>query len=177
MSRLSNDAYYTPDPLAEKLVGLLPLSPGDFVLEPSVGGGAFARALRKQGVEVVGCDIDPLASGVSDCSAFVEADFLALPPPGTFEWVVGNPPYTDVSQHIEKALSVAPNVAFLLRLAVMEGAGRVSLWQRWPLATVWVLAERPSFTGKGTDACAYGWFWFCRHHSGPARIIPGWSWK
>lgn len=177
MSRLPNDAYYTPDDLAEKLVGLLPLSPGDFVLEPSVGGGAFARALRKRGAEVVGCDINPRAEGVPDCSAFIEADFLTLPPPCTFEWVVGNPPYTDVEQHIEKALSVSPNVAFLLRVAVTESASRIPFWQRWPLAKVWVLAERPSFTGGKTDSCAYGWFWFSREHTGYGLIIPGWSWK
>ena len=177
MSRVANDAYYTPEPLAEKLVGLLPMGEGDYVMEPSVGGGAFARSLRNRGAVVVGCDIDPAVKGALLCSAFIEADFLKLPPPFEFEWVVGNPPYTNVEEHIDRALEFAPNVAFLLRLAVLESGSRVKKWAEWPLRRVWVLAERPSFTGRGTDACAYGWFWFCRYHSGAPTLTPGWSWK
>jgi hypothetical protein len=39
------------------------------------------------------------------------------------------------------------------------------------------LAERPSFTGGGTDSAAYGWFWFDREWKQPAEVIPGWSWR
>jgi len=34
-----------------------------------------------------------------------------------------------------------------------------------------------SFTGSGTDSCAYGFFWFQRSYPGEPTIVPGWSWK
>ena len=35
---------------------------------------------------------------------------------------------------------------------------------------VWVLAERPSFTGGSTDSAAYGWFWWDLEHQGPTEL-------
>ncbi len=177
MSRRPLDAYYTPDTLAEKLVGLLPVRRGAAVVEPSVGGGAFARALRLQGAGVVGCDIDPQAAGFVDCVRHQVGDFLTTPLDVEPDWVIGNPPFRGFEAHLDRALQMAPEVAFLLRLAVMESAGRVARWVSWPLARVWVLAERPSFTGGGTDSAAYGWFWFSRSHTGHPTVTPGWSWK
>ena len=167
--RRTDDAYYTPDALAEALVGLLPIV-GAGCWEPHAGGGAFVRALeQRSGRSVVATDIHGWGAPL---------DFLAVcnPPPGT-SWVVGNPPFRGHEQHIDKALSLVPNVAFLLRLAVMESAARVPMWKRWPLRRVHILAERPSFTGGGTDSAAYGFFWWERGYTGPAEVVPGWSWR
>ena len=95
----------------------------------------------------------------------------------SYRWIVGNPPFRGFEQHVDHALTLGRHVAFLLRLAVLESAGRVECWSRWPLRRVWCLAERPSFTGSGTDSAAYGFFWFDRMHTGPAEIVPGWSWR
>lgn len=63
--RDSLDRDYTPPALARRLVDLLPILPTDEVLEPHVGGGAFARALLMRGVEaVVVNDLDPHAPGL-----------------------------------------------------------------------------------------------------------------
>ena len=45
---------------------------------------------------------------------------------------------------------------FLLRLAVLETKGR-NEWMRTHTPDVYVLPQRPSFTGKGSDSCAYAW--------------------
>lgn len=176
--RRQADAYYTEDALARALVSLLPIGGGTTVWEPHAGGGAFVRALSEQGAYVVASDITewmwPTASHV-----FV-ADFLALEPDparDTIPWIVGNPPFRDFEKHVDQALRFAENVAFLLRLAVMESAKRAPLWERWPLRKVWVLAERPSFTGGGTDSAAYGFFHFSKGWGGPAEGVPGWRWK
>lgn len=105
-------AYYTPDAVAEVLVGwALDGTPGN-LLDPSFGGCAFLEAGAKvmaelgsklDGAEVFGVDID------DECIEFVRNsprlregnctfnDFLALTPadlPGApFQAVVGNPPY------------------------------------------------------------------------------------
>lgn len=168
--RRSDDTYYTPDELAEALVSLLPIGAMSVCWEPHAGGGAFVRALdSRTACPVVATDLHGWGAPL---------DFLSVhsPPPGT-SWIVGNPPFRGHEQHIDKALDLSPNVAFLLRLAVMESAARVPMWRRWPLRKVWVLAERPSFTGGGTDCAAYGFFWWDRAHRGPAEVVPGWSWK
>ena len=174
--RRENDAYYTPDALAEKLVGLLPIGPMESVLEPHAGGGAFLHAVQGRGGGItMACDIDPSAPGLELATEFRIGDFLTCS--WQADWIVGNPPFTDFEKHLDRALTLAPNVAFLLRLAAMESTKRIEPWMRWPLRKVWVLAERPSFTGGKTDSCAYGWFWFERGFAGPAEVVPGWSWK
>lgn len=172
------DAYYTPDALAQALVVVLPLSVDhDRVLEPHVGGGAFARALRGRCRSIAGMDINHDAKGFLECDRRMTGDFLAAAP-REYDWVIGNPPYKGFEDHVDRALQEAPDVAFLLRLAALESRKRVGCWSRWPLYRVWVLAERPSFTEDGrSDSAAYGWFWFRRGHRGEARVVPGWSWR
>lgn len=54
------DAYYTPDPLADACLSVLP-GPFETVLEPMAGGASFLRAAlaRWQPGVLSGCDIDP----------------------------------------------------------------------------------------------------------------------
>lgn len=190
--RTPNDAYYTPDMLATALIKVLRIPWGATICEPHAGGGAFMRALTTLGHGTVwAMDIDPAAPALRIPSGFEQeepgyrtcGDFLTTQPrwgdgePVVLDWIVGNPPFKDFEKHVDRALELAPNVAFLLRLAAMESASRAALWRRWPLQKVWVLAERPSFTGGGTDSAAYGLFRFGRSFKGHAEIVPGWSWK
>ena len=46
----------------------------------------------------------------------------------------------------------------LLRTAFLESKKRYDFWQRHPVSKLYVLSQRPSFTGKGTDATSYSWF-------------------
>ncbi|MDR2837950.1 MAG: class I SAM-dependent methyltransferase [Azonexus sp.] len=58
-------------------------------LEPSVGDGAFFKALRQRGADCVGIEIDPRVAppGVEI------GDFFAYPLTEQFDSIVGNPPY------------------------------------------------------------------------------------
>jgi hypothetical protein len=174
------DSYYTDPEVASFLVGLLDIQPGQSCLEPHVGAGAFAHALLRRGAVVWAQDIDPAAPYIAEHGGHV-GDFLTEQHPGypdQHAWIVGNPPFTGFERHVDRALELAPRVAFLLRLAAMETAGRISCWKRWPLARVWALAERPSFTGGKTDNCAYGLFLFKRGFIGErAEVIPGVAWS
>ena len=171
------DAYYTSDEDAERLISELPID-SETVLEPSVGGGAFARALRKLDCHVVGVDIDPDASGFSDCDMHICAAFLLCPAARERPyWVVGNPPYDKAEVHIWHALDVTGrHVAFLLRLAMLESQTREALWRGHPPRQVFVLRRRPRFGGKhvhtGTDSAAYGFFWWDSQYEGPPLL--GW---
>lgn len=98
--------YYTPAPLARAVLREWPgWRPGMKILEPHVGGGAWARAadseLRRRGIggrlEVM--DRDVFAPGLVDvpsiCTHRQIGDFLRTTPQiGRPHLVVGNPPYS-----------------------------------------------------------------------------------
>jgi len=178
VTRATLDAYYTPDEVAVSLVATLGDLRGAQCWEPHVGGGAFARALLACGAEVAVSDVDPEAPGldtpgapgaIGDFRASISASGL-FAFPDLPEWIVGNPPFSEAEAHVRRALAVAPNVAFLLRLAFLESAQRRPLWQEFPPAEVYVLSERPSFTGGRTDSCAYGWFVWRSPHRAPTTL-------
>lgn len=162
------DAYYTPDDCASACVAKLGNLRGRSAWEPHAGGGAFVRALIASGAQTHYSDVDPAApvytdAAIQPCASGFEArDALhgwpweMRPPPA---WIVGNPPFNDAEAHVRMALDVAQyGVAFLLRLAFLEGAKRRPFWTEHPAAEVHVLVNRPSFTGGATDSAAYGWF-------------------
>jgi hypothetical protein len=197
---IENAAYYTPQRLADALVGLLPIRPTDTALEPHVGGGAFAVCLQERiGHEsLTGGDVDERAVGLNyiDEDSRIIGDFLTLELARNARpsWIVGNPPFARdsgrISPHTGKpimepcaelharhALDITGrHVAFLMRLAMLETPGRAAWLASTPLRKVWVLAQRPSFTGSGTDSCAYGFFWWDKEYSGEPEL--GWvSWN
>ena len=170
------DAYYTPYELAKFLVGLLPIQPNDLVLEPSAGGGAFVKALLEKTSEVVAIDINPNAPAL-DMTLSASCDFLEIFPPNQPYWIIGNPPYFQAIEHIEHSISCSDrHVCFLLRLSFLESKRRYDFWKRNPCRKVFVLSERPSFTGIGTDSSAYGFFWWDILHTGPTELeIVSWK--
>lgn len=169
--RTGGDSYYTPPALADVLVGLLPLEPGDTALEPSAGGGAFCRALEARGCLVHALDVDPRAPALNMPARpwrTQVGDFLTAGV-GRPIWVVGNPPYRSAEDQVRRALEVADRgVAMLLRLAMLAGQKRSLLWRSHPPAIVYVLPQRPSFTGGGTDQYDYAWMvWDSRREGEP----------
>ena len=174
------DRYYTPDPLAEALTALLPIRATDRAVEPSCGGGAFVRAIMRRTPRVHALDLDPKARGLSETPFSRVGDFLREPTPEIgYDWCVGNPPYQGAERHVLRGLrSVREggSVAFLLRLGFLEGQNRINFWRQHPARKVFVLSERPSFTGRGTDSAAYGFFWWTRGWTGETslRVV---SWR
>lgn len=174
--------YRTPDDLAEVLAGLLSIGPGEHVMEPHVGAGAFVLAVRARttGAHVTGIDLNPAAEGLALCDAARVGDFLAWKP-GHRERrptvIIGNPPFGPgkgiAEAHVRHALAVVPGsgwVGFLLRLSFLASAERVPFWREFPAFRIWVLSERPSFTGGGTDATDYAFFLWCRGYRGSPRL-------
>jgi hypothetical protein len=171
------DAYYTPDDVAARCVSVLDVDPTT-VLEPHVGGGAFARAVRLRwpGAKLIGVDADPSAAGLDVCDERHVSDFLAWQPAVKPSLIVGNPPYADAEAHVRAALAMVAfggRVAFLLRLAFLEGKKRSAFWDQNPPSALHVLSARPSFTGGGTDSCAYALFVWGGDTGG--RCALGWT--
>lgn len=176
------DRYYTPLAVAESLTPHVPVPAGGpfTLLEPSVGAGAWLLAGRKawgDRMRASAIDLDPTADGlrlVDETRSSVGSFLDQCPrdadgPP--FDVVLGNPPYRDAEAHVRHALRFGTVVAFLLRLAFLEGQGRRALWNEHPAAKVVVLPKRPSFTGGGTDSAAYALFVWNARDQGPCRLV------
>ncbi len=95
--------------------------------------------------------------------------------------VVTNPPYKYAGKFVAHALTLAPTVIMLLRLAFMESTRRTTILENSGLARVHVFRERPpmmhrdGWTGKrATSAIPFAWFvWIAiisvRRHSTASR--------
>ena len=88
-------------------------------------------------------------------------DFLNYKPPVEYKTIISNPPYSIALDIIKKCFEIASGdteIIMLLRLAFLESKRRHQFWQGHPVNELHALSERPSFTGKGTDATAYAFF-------------------
>lgn len=118
-SRKALGAFYTPLPMAAKMVEWAMRTTTDRVLDPSFGGLVFLEAasqrLRELGAtpalartRLYGADLDSeacdaaITSRIAAPSALVQGDFLALNPGAELpevEAVIGNPPYVRYQLH------------------------------------------------------------------------------
>lgn len=162
LAERGTDYYATPAWVVEALVPHLP--PTGEVLDPCAGTGAILTALDRP--QAWGLELVPELARQAPSHDIIVRDALAPEP-----WrnplvggrrpplIVMNPPFARAEEFVRRALDeVAPGgtVAALLRLGFLEGMRRIALHRERP-ADVLVLPRRPSFTGRGTDASAYGW--------------------
>jgi hypothetical protein len=191
------DAVYTPPELAAFLVGLLPWEGIRTVCEPSAGNAAWIVAVVEHvlgaPISITGIDVDP-SCGAADVFGmqrriariarkhpdwpldkiryyFVRGSFLDVQI-GRCHRSLGNPPYSNIEEHVDRALELSDEVAFLLPLGIVEGSSGAWLAST-PLRKVWVLRERPF--PKHVRGC--GFFWWQHGYEGPTEIVPGVSWK
>lgn len=178
--RLPLDGYYTPDEVAGSLTCRLVADGfwrGGSVLEPSAGKGAFIRAAggvlspKPERVSAVDICAERLRDARDAPATWACSDFLDFYTGA--DLILGNPPFNDAEAHVRHALSLRPPfgcVAFLLRLAFLESKQRLPFWREHPASKVYVLSERPSFTGGRTDSAAYGFFVWANWWKGPTQI-------
>ena len=173
-TKVDLDQLYTPDSLARILIRVLAedhgLNTASLVIEPSVGGGAFARQLRASvpDASLIVVDVDASSRGLAvDGATPVVGDFLALAESlrGALDGgvaVVGNPPFSKAHRsgepHVKAALGLAfgeglkPSpggpgiVAMLLPTDFLCSKGRAE-WLRDNPPQVYFLYPRPKFHG------------------------------
>lgn len=177
--RRENDAYYTPEPCAQRIVAQLVadahLKRGELALEPSAGQGGFVAALRTVSDHVMAIDVDPERRSdlVRAGATWVDiTDFLSWTSPRRFDAIVGNPPFSAAEAHARHALTFlrpGGTLAFLLRSAFYATARRHEFWSRWPATHIYQLVERPSFVGGSTDTYEYSVFVW---RGGASRVSP-----
>lgn len=175
--RDEHDRYYTPRYIAETFVRWLRVPPGAAVLEPSVGGGAWIRALRDGGHHghVTGVDIDPHAAGLDMVDTQIRGDFVQARTGDGYDLCLGNPPFGVAGPHLAVALKRARIVAWLLRSTFIEPTTselggrfpRRDLLREHPPWAVWMWPERIRFGGaKGSDSVLHGLHIWVPGHTG-----------
>ena len=176
--RLDHDAYETPSWTVDALLDELPL-PGGRWLEPCVGSGSIIRAVEKRRLQrreqalawtvaEIRSECGPALAALPLSETYL-GDFFEMDLRGEmFDVILTNPPFSLAAEFVTACLPLARNVVFLMRLAMLEGKRRAAFW-RENMADIYILPNRPSFTGKGTDATAYAWF----HWHGMAKRSVG----
>ena len=175
------DQYWTPAWAVDRLLEALPLPSGSW-LEPCAGDGAIIRAVdaRRSGVLWSACEIDPALEPALHAHVPPErlaiGDFLLTPYetrpfPALFDVAFTNPPYVLAEAILRKCQQLAGITVALLRVNFLESAERAAWFREWT-PDVYVLPNRPTFTGDGKSyPAAYGWFvWDWRRVSGKGSL-------
>lgn len=166
-TRKPHDFYPTPIPTIETFLDVFPLRGGGIeVLEPGAGSGNIIKTLQKYGdFSIDAVEIRPEeAQHLQDLGVNVIIDdFLSMNLGKKYDLIIGNPPFNQAIEFVEKCLGLLKpggRLIFLLRTAFMESDQRFEFWQQedHQLAGLYTLHKRPSFTGHGTDATSYSWF-------------------
>ena len=176
--RRESDFYKTPYDAVEKALDALGGFYGNEFLECCAGDGVIVRALRRNFEEINISAIEIREEEKSrllyaGADAVDIADFRQWKPDGKIDVIITNPPYSIAQEIIEHCFEIAPEaeIIMLLRLAFLESKKRKSFWGKHPVTQIYVLSERPSFTGKGTDATAYAWFVWSKYREPKIKVI------
>lgn len=171
------DFYPTPAWCVHRVLDALPL-PGGHWLEPGAGDGAIIDATAGVRSDVTWHAVelrdDCLPALRERCGAarVRHGDFLAADAPLSrprYDVLFTNPPYSAAQGFLERGLAIADHVVLLLRLNFLASAKRAAL-MRERAPDVFVLPNRPSFTGHGTDSVEYAWFHWPAEHRGVGTI-------
>jgi hypothetical protein len=176
------DRYDTPEWCVRRLLDADPLFAhpydGGRWLEPSVGAGMLIHAVDvwRNGAGMLlphwtAVDLR-IRFGAARGIALHWSDFLTWEPPTSqrYDVCVGNPPYSLAFEFAQKCVALADTAALLLRLNWLASAKRAD-WIREHTPSIYVLPNRPSFTGKGSDATDYAWFVWRKDVSPEVRIL------
>ena len=191
------DYYPTPSWCVHRFLEKagIPYTHGGVLLEPSAGDGAIIRSvatfqhIKKNGVTTViqyrpnwiAVEIQPRfqanLENEIDRSHVLVTDFLSVDPVdigASPQVIIANPPFSQALAFIKKALDYKPDyICMLLRLNFL-GSSERSEFMRQHTPDIYVLPNRPSFTGKGTDSIEYAWFvWRAENGYGSPTFKPG----
>jgi hypothetical protein len=171
------DYYATPEWCVRRLLEAVPL-PGGAWLEPAAGDGAIVRAVARSDVswdlwELRDSERESLRRSAPGAAVAI-GDFLEAAKTDRlsgkrYAVAITNPPFRLAQSFIDTCLGCADTVVMLLRLNYLASQGR---WHFMSAHTpdVYVLPNRPSFTGGGTDSIEYGWFVWGQERRSEGRV-------
>lgn len=146
--RIHMDDYPTPDWCVELICDEIKWDIPQSFLEPCAGDGRINRIVKEYGRS----DLDIMSCEIQDGCDYLTTKFDNL------DLIVTNPPFSKAQEFLEKSLSEADCVIYLLRLNYLGSLKRYEFWNKNPASHIFVLTPRPSFVNGGTDATEYAWF-------------------
>lgn len=183
--RNADDYYVTPHWLIEDFIAAFSencrfrFDPEEYplVLDPSAGGCdkypmSYPTVLEKHGFNVNSWDIRE-DSRAKDKGI----DFLAVKPFAPYDMIITNPPFNKAQEFTEHALEMVFEgglVIMLQRLNWLGSQKRKPMWQKLPLAAVYVHSKRPGFDPEKpskTDSTEYAHFVFCKGHENASELF------
>lgn len=146
--RIENDKYNTPQPAIDTLLSVLNIGYESTFLEPCAGDLNIYRSAptiwhKKQWAEIER-NVDYLTT------TFTNIDLI-----------ITNPPFSLALEFLQKSLTEANSVWYLLRLNFLGSQKRKPFWNANPPSHVLVLSERPCFV------------WVCQNKACKAMYEPG----
>lgn len=177
LANRGDDLYQSPPEAVEALCRIENLP--ERIWEPACGPGAIVKVLRERGRDVLATDLVDYQSPYQDASG---VDFLI---PGIAESYAGdgsrvivtNPPFKNAHLFVARALTMAPTVYMLLRLAFLESEKRRDIIDNSGLRTVHVfrkrlpMMHREGWEGrKANSGMAFAWFVWERGYTGPTHL-------
>lgn len=139
--RNASDFYPTPLSAFEPLIKYLPKD--RVYWEPACGDGRLVKALKDSNIVASGNDIINDYDFLSDMT--------------DHDIIITNPPFSLAFEFCRHAVNNAKEIYLLLRLNFLASKKRKAWFQKNEPSALFVLSERPSFTGHGTDATDYAW--------------------
>jgi hypothetical protein len=167
------DHYPTPDIAVEKLLEHVKFN--GTIWEPCCGNGAICKVLKTKGFsDVIATDLNDWGYGETG-KDFLKEDLRDV------DAVITNPPYNVSLDFAKRAVEATKKrqgkVAFLLRLAWLEGQKRKEFFESSPFSEVLVFSKRLprmnrfDFDGEpSTSMIAFAWFIWDWKHQGPPTV-------
>lgn len=85
--------YFTPEHVANFMIGLSSVSKNGKILEPACGEGVFLKLLDEKGYKnIIGYEVDKTLKKITDASIFFES-FVSADIKDKYDLIIGNPPY------------------------------------------------------------------------------------
>jgi hypothetical protein len=170
------DFYATPAIATQQILVRLDL-PGGRWLEPGAGNiiaavNAMRRDVRWTAVEIDERHVENLAAAEMTIVAdFLTYSFNCTP----FTVALMNPPFRLALEFVQRCLRICEWVVCLERLDFL-GTQKRGAWMRQHMPDVYILPNRPSFTGGPTDSNEYAWLvWPAGRHDrlvGQVEVLP-----
>lgn len=162
--RREQDCYVTPNWCVRRFLEVYH-PPGGVWLDPCAARGELLSVVKEMRPEVcvLGIEIRPeclpdllkVTNGRASCM-----DFLTLNTSHHHaDAVLTNFPFSLAEAFLTACLQIAPIVITLQRINWIRGNGRHALMARLRPG-LFILPDRPSFDGRGTDSTEYGFFCF-----------------
>ena len=188
--RIDKDFYTTPYAAVESLLKQPEIreffSKPRVILEPCAGSGSIVKAFDACLVKATSWDLVELRpearQGLLEITkrdthkgyidVYCPKDFLDFKVLGEeYDAVVTNPPFYCWQEFLEKSLTLAPVVIFLLRQDVLGSLSRHDFWQKHRPMII-TMSKRHSFTpDKKPDSCYYSWFVWGLEGKGTWRVV------